>query len=379
MTTTLCAPICFLAALVLTGCQTPGSAAPSPSPPPVRTFTTCFTAAPAAWNGTQRASLPTTRFSALAVTPAGDRAYGFYRDTSGEQGIAAVDLTSGALDRVIVFPAGSSAPAALAVDLPWLAWVQVASAANPTAWTLEARDLDTGEQFIVATSRLPDGGETEGMPTSLVVNGKRLVWAQPTTKAGQVLPGGPRVGVQPTDEVRVYDLALRRQAVLGPGVGPFIVGQYLVWSRAGGVLQAADWSTLTPAVLPADVRRLRGGVLAASSNVLVWSFDDQRLMAWHPDRGKIATYVVGDHDYRHYMAIAGRFLIWFTSQRLVVLDLDSGGGHEVPQPGSIAGSETAIVRTAPMGPIDSKLGASGTVVSVIPTASAPAIPGCGAR
>ncbi len=245
MTITRRAPICFLAAFVLAGCQTPGSAAPRPSPPPVRTFTTCFTAAPAAWNGTQRASLPTTHFSAFAVTPAGDRAYGFYRDTSGEQGIAAVDLTSGALDRVIVFPAGSAAPAALAVDPPWLAWVQVASAANPTAWTLEARDLDTGEQFIVATSRLPDGGETGGMPTSLVANGGRLVWAQPTAKAGQVLPGGPRAGVQPTDEVRVYDLALRRQAVLGPGGGASTTSALWPGTRTDGRSRRMWWATTT--------------------------------------------------------------------------------------------------------------------------------------
>ena len=47
-------------------------------------------------------------------------------------------------------------------------------------------------------------------------------------------------------------------------------------------------------------------------------------------------------------------------------------------PGAVVGSDAAIVRTASLG--GSPKGAGpGTVVSVLPTASAPPIPGCHAR
>ena len=370
MTIPLRVPVCLLAALVLAGCQAPAPSTstnptPSrpPSPPAVRAFTTCFTAAPATWAGTQRASLPTTQLDVQAVTPAGDRAFASYLTVAGEQGIAAIDLATGALTRVVTSGGGAS----LAVDPPWLAWVRPASAANPDAWTLEARNLDTGEQLTVATPT-PDA---MGQP-GVVLRAGRVAWVQPTTKGGQ-----PRRA-----EVRVYDLATRSQTILDSGdVGsPFLAGRYLLWGHAGDGLRAVDGTTLQAADLPARVRsqvsQSSGGSAAGSPEYLVWT-GDEHAFAWRIDRDQLSTYAITDLNNRlQFLTVAGHYLIWFTSNQYAVLDLDTGGGYDFALPGSITGSDAAIVRTTSLG--GSPKGAGpGTVVSVLPTASAPAIPACG--
>jgi hypothetical protein len=58
----------------------------------------------------------------------------------------------------------------------------------------------------------------------------------------------------------------------------------------------------------------------------------------------------------------------------LVMDLDTGGGYAMP--GFFVGSEAAIVGVAPLGASNPKSGAAGTTVTVLATASAPAIPGC---
>jgi hypothetical protein len=237
---------------------------------------------------------------------------------------------------------------------------------NPGLWTLMARNLDTGEQLTVATPSAALGGP----PTSLVVDAARVAWRQPTTTDPQT----------PAAEVRVYDLAARRQTVLDSGgVGaPVLAGRYLVWSRSGAGLQAVDAATLQPASLPGRVRgQAPGTAIAGSPTELVWSTDEQHATAWRVDRDQLATYAIGDNRNRlQFLTVAGHFLIWFTGVQFAVLDLDTGGGYDVPLPGAVLGSEAAIVLTTSPGGSPKGPGQS-TSVSVLPTASAPAIPACG--
>jgi hypothetical protein len=365
MTMTLRLRAGLLAALALAGCQalapsTAASPGPSRSPAAVREVTTCFTAAPATWAGAQRASLPTTQFSVMAVTPAGDRAYGLSRTGAGGTAVAALDLASGALTTVAGAPAGLET---LAVEPPWLAWVAPISAANPGPGPVQVKNLDTGEQLEL-------GGGALGGPASVVVHAGRVAWAQPTSQ-----PGQPR-----TAELRVYDLAARSQTVLDSGDvrGPVLAGRYLVWNQAGGGLRAVDAGTLQPAQLPDRVRSQQSVTyLAGAPTELVWSTDELHATAWRIDRDQLSTYTIGDLGNRlQFLTIAAHFLIWFTTIQYAVLDLDTGGGYDVAG-GSVVGSEAAIVRTTPLGPIDAKFGAPGTVVSVLPTAGAPGIPACG--
>src|SRR5947209_7461324 len=89
--------------------------------------------------------------------------------------------------------------------------------------------------------------------------------------------------------------------------------------------------------------------------------------------------MIGDNRNRpQFPTVAGHFLIWFTSVQFAVLDLDTGGGHDVPLPGAVLGSEAAIVPTTSPGGSPKGPGRR-TSVSVLPTASAPAIPACGHR
>jgi hypothetical protein len=362
MTIALRSTICLLAVLALAGCQAPApvvaarTSTPSPSPTPatVREFTTCFTAAPATWAGARRASLPATRFGVVTVTPAGDRAYGYSFTAAGDQAITALDLHTGALTTIIPSADGPT----LAVDPPWLAWVEAMSPENPGTWTLRARNLDTGQQLTL-------GGGDLHVPISVVVNAGRVAWAQ-------FSPAG-------TGQVLVYDLAARSQTVLDSGDvgGPVLAGRYLVWSRAGAGLRAVDAATLRPVQLPDRVRGQPAvAYLAGSPDELVWSTDPQHAVAWRIDRDQLSTYAIrGVENGLQFLTVAGHFLIWSTVVQVAVLDLDTGGGYDIA--GSVAGSDVAIVRTEPLGTINGKLGAPGTTVSVLPTASAPAIPGCG--
>jgi len=57
------------------------------------------------------------------------------------------------------------------------------------------------------------------------------------------------------------------------------------------------------------------------------------------------------------------------------MELDTGRGYLLRSAG-LAGAEAAIVRTDPLGAPNPRSGSAGTTVSVLTTASAPAIPGC---
>lgn len=348
-----------------------GGASPTPgataSPQTVRALQTCFGAATAGWSGAQRASLPTTQLDVQVVAPSGDRAYGSYRTTAGEQGIVAVDLSSGALTRLVAGLGG------LAVAPPWLAWVEHTGQINPGPWALRARNLDTGEQLTLATSRLANGTDGLPYPGGLALHGTELAWVQATSIDLRAR----------ADELRVYDLAAHKQSVLDTGVlgTPVLAGPYLVWTHGGGdgaVLQAVDASTLLPAALPARLRAQTGVLeLAGSPAYLFWNTDAHHGTAWRIDRDRLTTYTVDEAHRLQFFSVAGHFLLWEVgTPGAIVMDLDTGGGYVIPSNG-LAGSDAAIVRTGPLGASNPKSGSPGTTVSVLATSSAPAIPGCG--
>jgi len=365
-----------VAGLVLAACgqNGPGSGAPSPRPTTtpsapaqaVRALQACFGPAPAGWAGAARASLPTTQFEPAAVTAAADRVYGPYQTAAGERGIASVDLGSGALTRIFSDPAGAGYTGAVSASPPWVAWVRATGMNGFGPWTLEARDLDTGERLTVATG-------TAGLPNpgTPAMRGTELAWVQPTSVDLTARAA----------ELRVVDLATRRQSTLDSGaVGPPVfAGPYLVWTRAGAggqaMLQAVDAATLLPAALPERLRQQTGiTALAGSATSLFWNTDAHHGTAWRMDRDQLTTFTVDEQHRLQYFGLAGHFLAWQSGRPAgLVMDLDTGGGYEMP--GVLAGSDAAIVMAVPLGASNPKSGAPGSTVRVL--AGAPAIPGCG--
>jgi hypothetical protein len=356
-----------LAACGQTGTGTSSTPRATATPQATRALQTCFGAAPAGWAGLQRAALPTTQFEPQVVAPSGDRVFGSYRTTAGEQGIASMDLTSGALKPLIASPAGTAGVLGLAVAPPWLAWVQGMGQQFFGPWVLHARNLDTGEELTPATG-------VAGIPVpGPFLHGTELAWVQ-STSVDLTAPAG---------ELRVYDLAAHKQSILDSGsVGsPVLAGPYLVWTHdAGGAaaLQAVDASTLLPAALPARLRAQTGiRALAGSPDYLVWDTDRNHGAAWRFDRGQLTTYTVAEPYGLQFITVASHFLLWTISSPpgSLVIDLNTGGGYLLPSVG-LAGSEAAIVRTDPLGASNPKSGSPGNTVSVLATSSAPAIPGC---
>jgi len=358
------------AAIALAACGQTGPAADGATPTPratakpqaTREFQACFGAPPAGWSGVQRAALPTTQFDPLVIAPSGDRAYGSYQTTAGEQGIAAVDLTGGTLTPLV-----SGRALGLAVAPSWLAWVQGLGQGFPEPWALHARNLDSGEQLTLAS------GDASILPPGLALRGTELAWLQAMSADL----------TKPADELRVYDLAARKQSVLDSGVlgAPVLAGPYLVWTHGLGdaaVLQAVDASTLLPAALPAQLRAQTGiRALAGSPAYLFWDTGRNHGAAWRFDRGQLTTYTVNEPYGLQFMTVAGHFLLWSIGSPpgSLVMDLDTGGGYLVAS-AVLAGSEAAIVRTGPLGASNPKSGSPGTTVSVLTVASAPAIPRC---
>lgn len=356
-----------LAACGQTGTGTSSTPRATATPQATRALQTCFGAAPAGWAGVQRAALPTTQFEPQVVAPSGDRVFGSYRTTAGEQGIASMDLTSGGLKPLVTSPAGTAGVLGLAVAPPWLAWVQGMGQQFFGPWVLHARNLDTGEELTPATG-------VAGIPVpGPFLHGTELAWVQ-STSVDLTAPAG---------ELRVYDLAAHKQSILDSGVvgSPVLAGPYLVWTHGAGgaaALQAVDASTLLPAALPARLRAQTGiRALAGSPDYLVWDTDRNHGAAWRFDRGQLTTYTVAEPYGLQFITVASHFLLWTIGSPpgSLVMDLHTGGGYLLPSVG-LAGSEAAIVRTGPLGASNPKSGSPGNTVSVLATSSAPAIPGC---
>jgi hypothetical protein len=362
------------AALLL---SSPAYATSGSAPLPTRALKVCFTTVPSGWAGTLRATFPTMGFLVSAV--AGRRAYGFFSTQAGDEGIAVVELRTGALTQLVTFPADSSGLISLAVGGHWLAWVQGNSRFQPLDWTLFARNLQTGEQLTLATSRQPDGTIVAGPQPQLALRDGLLTWAQPIAST---VPGGAA-------EARVYDLQARRQSVLDTGQvnSPVFGGRLVVWGHILGKgtteLRAVDASTLRPIALPEQIRSQPGVLfLAGSSRFLVWSTDYQHALAWRMKDGQLTSYAISDkRNPLQFLQLSGHFLMWYTGFPFAVLDLDTGGAFDTPVlggaiAGSIAGSQTTIVRSEPLSVPPSKGGIPGSAVSSLRTASAPSIPGC---
>ena len=362
------------AVLALAACAQTGQPAAGTSPAPGATATTqttrdlqtCFGTAPAGWAGTQRASLPTTRFDPQVVAVSGDRAYGGYQTATGVRGIAALDLNSGALNPLVTSPVGTAGVLGFAVAPPWLAWVQGMGQQFFGAWELHARNLDTGEELTPATG-------SAGIPVPApLLHGTELAWVQ-STSVDLTAPAG---------ELRVYDVAAHKQSVLDSGVvgPPVVAGPYMLWTHGGGdaaVIQAVDASTLLSAALPARLRAQTGvRALAGSPAYVVWDTDRNHGAAWRLDHDQLTTYTVAEPYGLQFITVAGHFLLWTSgAPAALVMDLDTGGGYLLPSVG-LAGSEAAIVRTDPLGASNPKSGSAGNTVSVLATSSAPAIPAC---
>ena len=365
--------VALAAALALAACGQTGAGMSSTSratatPQLTGALQTCFGAAPAGWAGVQRTTLPTTQFEPKVVAPSGDRVFGSYRTTAGEQGIASIDLTSGALTWLVPGLGGE-----LAAAPPWLAWVEPTGHVNPGPWALRARNLDTGEQLTLATSRLPNGTDGLPEPGGLALHGTVLAWAQPTSIDLRT----------PAAELRVYNLVAHKQSVLDTGVlgAPVLAGTYLVWTHGGADgagLQSVDASTLLPAALPARLRAQNGiRALAGSPDYLFWDTDRNHGAVWRVDRDQLTTFTIDEPRGLQFVSVAGHFLLWSIGSPpgSLVMDLDTGGGYLLPS-AVLAGSNAAIVRTGPLGASNPKSGSAGTTVSVLATSTAPAIPGC---
>jgi len=348
-------------------CSLPGMETGPRSATPPRALATCFTSPPSAWAGTPRGSFPRNGYLQGVVTPAGDRLFApIVTQTSAR--ITSLDLATGAFTTIVTLPPPAF-PAWLAADPPWVAWVQIGSATSFNDASVIALNTDTAEQVtLVAPS------PRSGLPTLLVRQG-RVVWVQPTR---EVVHGGRRIA---TGEVRVYDLAAHRQFVLDrAGVGPPVfAGRYLLWGNLADsgtvVLRAADARTLRPVELPVKLPALHPGTdVAGSSNYLVWTTDQAHAVAWRIDRNQLTSYRVdGDHLFQ-LLAPVGHFVFWFTTDKFTVLDLESGGGYDLD--GQVMASETAIMRAPARLPVTEN---ASTVVSVLPTTSAPGIPACASQ
>jgi hypothetical protein len=331
----------------------------------------CFGQMPGAWTGNGLASFPTIAFHAAAVTPAGDRAFGFYQ-TSADKGLALLNLTTGDLSKIVTFPPDASGLSSLAVDPPWVAWTQGDSKYNLGAWTIYARNLDSGESVKLATSRLDDGSYVFGQVPLVAVRKGVVGWAQPTSKTGP----------NPQAEVRLYDLVEHKQTVIDSGrvSSPVFAGHDIVWARIGDDLKPAfralDVETRQPVQLPPQLQDQPAIVyLAGSPRYLAWTTSNQEVRVWQVDTSDVAAYSIQDNkNPLQFLTLAGHYLLWYTGYPYAVLDLNTGGAFDVS--GAVAGSEAAIVTTETLRAPATKTDIPGTGVSTLRTASAPGIPGC---
>jgi len=339
-----------LAAAACAPSPAPRPAAPAASATPaqdvVRSYTVCFSGAPADW---------AERFSQHAVAIAGGMnlhlgavaedgrlAFGLLRRSAAEQAAGAVDLATGELTRIAALPAGAAGIGSMAAAGPWVVWEQANSAADLGDWTVRAWDRDTGETLDLATSRLPGGQQSFGQAPLPVAGHGLVAWAQPQA----------RQATYPVAKVQLYDLASRRVTVLDVGrvSGPVLAGADVVWARieADGSysLRAVDAATLRPARLPERVRTPGTvGYLAGSDRYLVWSGDRQELHAW-----RLGTNEYGDYtgDLRHpfqFLRLAGDFTLWYAGLPSTVLDLRTGRAFDVR--GSLAGTDGMIAESEP--------------------------------
>jgi hypothetical protein len=338
--------------------------------------TPCFGHIPAAWTDAFRArSVETSADIGFEVdATAGDIGFGQYTSAS-ESGVGELDLSTGRISHISPYTSrDAGGVGGMVVELPWLVWEQLDSSADLTNWSVHAWNKTTGESFVLATSRQPDGTLAKGEQPLPVLRAGRVAWAQPIPSAASGIV---------RSEVRVVDLRTRQLSVVASGrVGsPVFAGPYLIWGTVEGnaafSFNAVDANTLKPATLPPQLGKPDSiGQLAGSADYLVWSNRDYtELVVWRI--GSAHHDQFSSHDGVHFfqfMKFAGQFLVWFGGGASSVLDLSTGNGFDVP--GTVTGSAESIITTEKLGQPKTNGASVASRVSRISAPAAPSITSC---
>lgn len=339
------------------------SSASAPARGAIKELQACFGALPAQSRAAFDAHSFTTTggldFGPLAVT----KGLVIGQLNTNPKSLAEIDLASGRMTRIASLDPKAAGTGWLSADLPWVVWQQGDSKYNIGDWSVHARNQTSGVETVLATSRLGNGSFVYGQVPQPVVRHGVAFWAQPL----------PRMSQQPQAELRMVDLATGHASVLHSGTisSPVFAGSYLVWAKSDSdgknFFQAVEADTQKPVALPEGLRSLGStiGYLGGSQDYLAWSQaggGSNDLMVWKVDTEQYYHATLDVNHPVQFMQLAGHFMVWFAATRSSVLDLTTGYGFDIK--GSLAASPEAIVES------------SGSRLSWIPTASAPAIGGC---
>ena len=177
--------------------------------------------------------------------------------TPSFSGVAAVDLQTGALHRIMRFASPGTDQADGAWGGRWLAWEQTYSLQSLDRFTVYAWDSTTGVERRLGGSLASRSGMPWPSPWHApAVSGDFAAWAQGYGPGGLV-------------QIRLADLATGQVRVVARGhdQAPFFDGDLLVWpesDRPGALdyvarIRACGWVTALPAVLrPVAGTGLRG-------------------------------------------------------------------------------------------------------------------------
>lgn len=272
--------------------------------------------------------------------------FGMYRSKSA-QGIASVDLATGRYARVMSFSLESSGLGWIVSELPWIVWEWGDSTTNPSAWTLHAINLQTNEHLILATSRLSDGSHVYGQPPIPVIRHGVAAWAQPI----------PAEFPSTRGQIHRFDLTAHQDVTLDTGrvSSPVFAGHFLIWGQIVGdgmpSFKAVDADSLQPVELP---ERLRGQhsivYLAGTPTYLAWNTTSNgELWLWRVDSQDYSSYSGFDLQHQlQFLQLAAHYVLWYGGSSSSVLDLETGNGFDVR--GSVAGSDSILVRSEPVRP-----------------------------
>ena len=280
-----------------------------------------------------------------------------------------IDLTSGALR---TFSTEQNNPGWMVTDAPWIVWTNFNSTTNINDWSIVARNIESNQQFTIATSRRADGTFVFGqLPLPLLHQGT-VLWAQPTSSERPI-----------TADLRLFDLTSRRERTLATGrlSAPVLAGNYVLWARQSDSgdfsFEGLDANSLEPRVLPRQLGSPGPIVyLAGSSRYVAWSRNQFDLNVFRLDRSDVIVYhLPGVTRSFQFLTIAGRYLVWFATASYVILDLERGVGTEISG-ATVTASEAALVRAEAVRPSTTKGELTPTRVSALALANVSHLPGC---
>jgi len=336
------------------------------SPTPSGPTELCFNAPPADWVAAMSNSVATLNginFGPSAVDAERGIAYGYFQSAS-QQGIAAVDLTTGKMSVVSLMSPSESGVAWMSYADGWLAWAQGESNSVLGIWSIQVWNSQTQEKRQIATSRLADGTYLTGQLVYPVVGHGYVAWNQPVSNTSA--------------DVRVYRFATRTMTTLDTGYvsSPVFAGIYLVWGKKGAAagsqaeFRFADAATLEPVAGPAELSRSYVATyLAGSPDSLLWiaipqvlSPNNSMMSVDDLATGRVTEYGARNH-YLQFPTIAGPYLVWFGADKNSVVDLRTASGFDIPLPGGVAAAADTIV-VAKVSSLTG-VGAGTTTISVI--------------